>query len=148
MNQRNVDVSDLFAQDAEKAKAIVDISVFKQFLTTYFYEKIGKFTLIEDVEFLGRCFAAIEAVRINYYDPRASFNFSAWTQEEQMTFAVNKYHAAQKKILFLNSKCREYLGDGFLKVKVDKSNIKDVIATVDAFAFVLENYEFILAETE
>lgn len=133
----------LWEKDAQAAREMIDMETLRNFIIRYFHEKIGRFTLVEDIEFLGRCFSAIEAVKINYYDSTASFNFSTWTKEEQMQFAANKYEAAIKKILFLNVKCREALGNGFMKRKVNKSDMKDVIAAVDAFAFVLENYEFI-----
>lgn len=140
----------LFEEERLNARAIIDGSLLKDFITINCYEEIGKNrdgkskTLMEELKTLGGWHNKIQAIKIsNYQKSKKAYSFVEYTDEERKDIAYHTYELSANKILWLNSICHSLLGEYFVKIKINKSQAKDVCDLVDGFAFCINHPEYI-----
>ena len=135
----------LFEKDLATTKEIINWNVLSDFIGTYTYSEIGKrkdgnpTTLLDEIKTLGKWFAKIEVITINYFHSRKAMYNAEYTAEERAGIAEQTYYMAVNKILWLNCVCKSISGNSFLINRIDKSNVSEVRMLVDAFAFAIQN---------
>lgn len=77
---------------------------------------------------------------VNYFHSRTAYAIAEYSEEEQEKRSQKLYRMAASKILWLNSKSKELGCDGFLSVRVDKTNTEDTKKLVDAFEWIVRHF--------
>lgn len=110
------------------------------FVAEYAYEYIGmsggeQTMLSDEMAIIAKAVAKADVCRIavDPYRPRLAFALAEMTEEERLAYAENKYRRAAKKILWLNSICRDRMCCTFICKRIDPDSLDDIEELVDAF---------------
>ena len=121
-------------------KSIISNQNLINFVAEYAYEYIGmsggeQTTLSDEMAIIAKAVAKADVCRIavDPYRPRLAFALAEMTEDEKMAYAENKYRRAAKKILWLNSICRERMCCTFIGKRVNPDSLDDIEELVDAF---------------
>ena len=131
----------ILKNELNKAKAIIDVELLKDFIAANCNEIIGvrrdgtETLLLEELKTLGSWYAKIQALYITNYIKRNSFRMAEYTEEEKYEIAKHTYEMSARKILWLNSVCHSMTNEYFVKIKIDKSNSVDMEDLVEAYNF-------------
>lgn len=137
----------LFQNDLAITKETIRWSALENFIGSFLYTEIGQrrdgtpTTLLEEINTLGKWIAKTEVVTINYFHGRQAMSMAEISTEERVHIAENTYKLAVNKILWLNTVCKNFVGDYFIIDKIDKTNVCEVRTLVDSFAFAIQNPE-------
>ncbi len=137
--------------EMNEAMEIIEIGAFKDFLYTYADVEVGErangqpTTLSEEVGEVARLThrAYVADGVVNYYNSRQAFRLAEYSEEEKITYAERMYNRAAKKLMFLNSRCKELTKKGFVKAFIDKHSASDMAKLVDAFEWCVAHYTMI-----
>lgn len=129
------------------AKEMINWNSLKDFIVDYAYSEIGErrdgsaTMLIDEIGTTCKMIAKADVKVVNYYYSRNAFYNAELTAEEKAERAERSYENGIKKIFWLNSVCRQYVGTGFLQQKIDKSDTAAVRKMVDAFTFAIHHHD-------
>ncbi len=141
----------IFHQEATEAKALINVKALYEFFSKEAYTVIGtKRTQNGDVpttleeqalDVIRMAHTAYIADGVNYYNRRDVMRHLLLGEEELQRRSANAYRKAAAKLIWLSSKSRE-LGYGHILVRfVDKEDLEACQGVVDAFEFLIRNYE-------
>ena len=143
MEEKEIKMNTILKNELNKAKAIIDVELLKDFIAANCNEIIGvrrdgtETLLLEELKTLGSWYAKIQALYITNYIKRNSFRMAEYTEEEKHEIAKHTYEMSARKILWLNSVCHSMTNEYFVKIKIDKSNSVDMEDLVEAYNFAI-----------
>lgn len=132
----------------DATEAMIDVKLIKLFIAANCYDIIGKrrdgsdTILLDELKLLGSWHNKIQVLKIKEYEAKKrSFLNVEYNDRERKEIATTTYRLIACKLLWINSVCKALLNECFIKVKIDKNNLTDVINLAEAFAFAINHPE-------
>lgn len=141
--------------EEEKAKSIemIGFERFTSFLFINSAEYIGmkndKQTTVEEevretLKLIHIAYVESCVENIDFYNRKLAFRSVEGSASERMMKSENLYKNAAKKLLFINSKCKEMTGShGFICKKIDRNDSKQLKALCEAFEWCVAHFDLL-----
>lgn len=141
----------LFEQEKANALNYINFERFISFLYMNAYEYVGFYngketTLREEVKEVLRlshvAYVESSVENVGFYQ-----SFKAYRMVEEDNHKAksqNLYEKAAKKLIFLNSKCKEMTnGRGFIERKINLRDKKEVVSLIEGFEWTIAHFEIL-----
>lgn len=133
----------ILKKELENAMEMIAWDVFRVFVYGYHNEHIGfkKYggriyatTLADNISDVGELINRAElTLGQNMYHSKQAFRIAEI--DDPIAVSEKAWNKALKKILWLNTVCKECTGEVFIKAKIDRTNVSEVRRLVEAFEF-------------